>query len=102
MPPQEDPKTSMYQNYNDNIRASQWKRKTRRPTFKILTLREVGFNNLGLGSLGLWPWAARHDQNIDVFLTNEDWLKNGENRINGGVIMARNSKWSEDMFLGSR
>jgi len=39
-----------------------------------------------------------HDQNIDVFLTNEDWLKNGENRINGGVIMARNSKWSEDMF----
>jgi len=47
-------------------------------------------------------WAARHDQNIDVFLTNEDWLKNGENRINGGVIMARNSKWSEDMCLGSR
>lgn len=38
------------------------------------------------------------DQNIDVFLTDEDWLKNGQNRINGGVIMARNSKWSEDMF----
>eukprot|EP00438_Fugacium_kawagutii_P022255 Skav227697 [mRNA] locus=scaffold1635:32971:33857:+ [translate_table: standard] len=40
-----------------------------------------------------------HDQNIDVFLTNEDWLKNGKDRINGGVIMARNSKWSEDMCL---
>eukprot|EP00434_Breviolum_minutum_P009390 symbB.v1.2.008269.t1/scaffold518.1/size193124/10 len=37
-------------------------------------------------------------QNVDVFLTNEDWLKNGQERINGGVIMARNSKWSEDMF----
>jgi len=34
----------------------------------------------------------------DVFLTNEDWLKNGENRINGGVILAKNTKWSQDLF----
>ena len=32
--------------------------------------------------------------------SREDWLKNGQERINGGVIMARNSKWSEDMLLG--
>ena len=38
------------------------------------------------------------EQNVDVFLTNEDWLQNGAERINGGVIMARNSKWSEDFF----
>jgi len=38
------------------------------------------------------------EQNVDVFLTNEDWLKNGKERINGGVIMARNTKWAEDMF----
>ena len=34
--------------------------------------------------------------------SHEDWLKNGQERINGGVIMARNSKWSEDMLLGGR
>ena len=28
----------------------------------------------------------------------QDWLKNGQERINGGVILARNSKWSEDML----
>lgn len=46
--------------------------------------------------------AAMADQltthHRDVFLTNEDWLANGAKRINGGVIFAKNSQWSKDLF----
>lgn len=37
-------------------------------------------------------------RNLDVFLTSEDWLLNGENRINGGLIMARNTLWTQNLF----
>ena len=37
-------------------------------------------------------------QNRDVFFTNEDWLLNGAKRINGGVILARNSPFAKDLF----
>ncbi|CAE8616908.1 unnamed protein product [Polarella glacialis] len=35
---------------------------------------------------------------LDVFLTNEDWLQNGERRINGGLIMSKNTVWTNDLF----
>eukprot|EP00434_Breviolum_minutum_P025349 symbB.v1.2.022398.t2/scaffold1985.1/size93608/7 len=37
-------------------------------------------------------------QTRDVFFTNEDWLLNGAKRINGGVILARNSPFAKDLF----
>lgn len=37
-------------------------------------------------------------RNLDVFLTSEDWLKYGENRINGGFLMTRNSAWTRHLF----
>ncbi|CAJ1425273.1 unnamed protein product [Effrenium voratum] len=37
-------------------------------------------------------------RNLDVFLTSEDWLLNGENRINGGFLMTRNTPWSQKLF----
>ncbi|CAJ1425193.1 unnamed protein product [Effrenium voratum] len=42
--------------------------------------------------------AELRAQRRDVFLTNEDWLLHGEKRINGGVILAKNSQWSKDLF----
>eukprot|EP00434_Breviolum_minutum_P019245 symbB.v1.2.016961.t1/scaffold1308.1/size125923/7 len=41
---------------------------------------------------------AMEKRNLDVFLTSEDWLLNGENRINGGFLMTRNSEWSQNLF----
>lgn len=35
---------------------------------------------------------------LDVFLTSEDWLLYGENRINGGFIMTRNNEWTQNLF----
>jgi len=34
----------------------------------------------------------------DLFLTDEDWLQNGQGRINGGLILAKNTKFSQDLF----
>ncbi|CAK9016132.1 unnamed protein product [Durusdinium trenchii] len=42
--------------------------------------------------------AQMAQRNLDVFLTSEDWLLNGERRINGGFLMTRNSEWSEHLF----
>eukprot|EP00440_Ansanella_granifera_P008422 gb/GFBE01009124.1/.p1 GENE.gb/GFBE01009124.1/~~gb/GFBE01009124.1/.p1 ORF type:complete len:363 (+),score=99.54 gb/GFBE01009124.1/:1-1089(+) len=39
-----------------------------------------------------------NDRHLDVFLTNEDWLQHGEQRINGGVIMAKNTEFSQNLF----
>jgi len=54
---------------------------------------------------------VRHDHSIlsdmaakldkagrDVMFTNEDWLRNGASRINGGVIFAKNTLFSKDLF----
>ncbi|CAE7365376.1 unnamed protein product [Symbiodinium natans] len=53
----------------------------------------------------------RHERNIladmaamldkegrDVLFTDEDWLLHGASRINGGVILAKGSQWSQDLF----
>ncbi|CAE7377693.1 Nmral1 [Symbiodinium pilosum] len=35
----------------------------------------------------------------DLFLTNEDWLdKNGEARINGGLMLAKNTPFTQNLF----
>mmetsp|Transcript_95084 Transcript_95084/g.132129 ORF Transcript_95084/g.132129 Transcript_95084/m.132129 type:complete len:188 (-) Transcript_95084:47-610(-) len=34
----------------------------------------------------------------DVLFTDEDWLLHGARRINGGVILAKGSSWSQDLF----
>jgi len=33
-----------------------------------------------------------------IFLTDEDWLENGAGRINGGLILVRNTKFTKDLF----
>merc|ERR1719343_101535 len=33
-----------------------------------------------------------------LFLTDEDWLKYGEGRINGGLIMAKNTEFTRALF----
>jgi len=35
----------------------------------------------------------------DLFLTDEDWLKYGEGRINGGLILAKNTPFTRGLFL---
>eukprot|EP00439_Symbiodinium_sp_Y106_P059470 s1542_g8.t1 len=53
----------------------------------------------------------RHERNVlgemaamldkegrDVLFTDEDWLLHGARRINGGVILAKGSSWSQDLF----
>lgn len=38
-------------------------------------------------------------KNKDLFLTNEDWLdENGARRINGGLMFAKNTKFTQDLF----
>merc|ERR1712004_538569 len=34
----------------------------------------------------------------DLFLTDEDWLKYGEGRINGGLIVAKNTPFTRALF----
>lgn len=34
----------------------------------------------------------------DLFTASEDWLKYGENRLNGGVLLAKNTQWTRDLF----
>jgi len=34
----------------------------------------------------------------DLFLTDEDWLKYGEGRINGGLIVAKNTEFTRNLF----
>merc|ERR1719343_1037205 len=34
----------------------------------------------------------------DLFLTDEDWLKYGEGRINGGLIVAKNTEFTRGLF----
>lgn len=47
-----------------------------------------------LGSIAS-QMAAR---NLEVFLTSEDWLKGGAQRINGGFLMTKNSQWTQNLF----
>jgi len=42
--------------------------------------------------------AALEVAGKDLFLTNEDWLKNGEGRINGGLLFAKNSPFTQNLF----
>lgn len=34
----------------------------------------------------------------DLFTASEDWMKHGEERINGGVLLAKNTKFTGDLF----
>jgi len=34
----------------------------------------------------------------DVFLTDEDWMINGKGRINGGILFAKNTEFSQHFF----
>ncbi|CAK0868885.1 unnamed protein product, partial [Prorocentrum cordatum] len=38
------------------------------------------------------------DKGVDLFMTNEDWLLYGENRINGGLMMAKNTLFTRQLF----
>jgi len=43
--------------------------------------------------------AAELDaQGKDILMTDEDWLKNGKGRINGGVLFAKNTEFSRMFF----
>eukprot|EP00927_Polykrikos_kofoidii_P068277 TRINITY_DN63638_c0_g1_i1.p1 TRINITY_DN63638_c0_g1~~TRINITY_DN63638_c0_g1_i1.p1 ORF type:complete len:464 (-),score=75.47 TRINITY_DN63638_c0_g1_i1:8-1318(-) len=37
-------------------------------------------------------------ENKNLFAASEDWLKHGEERLNGGVLLAQNVPWSRDLF----
>merc|ERR1711957_331750 len=34
----------------------------------------------------------------DLFLTDEDWLLNGQGRINGGLMLAKNTPFTRNLF----
>jgi len=34
----------------------------------------------------------------DLFVADEDWLVNGEGRVNGGLLFARNTEWTRKLF----
>ena len=34
----------------------------------------------------------------DLLVANEDWLLNGEERVNGGLLFARNTPWTRKLF----
>eukprot|EP00929_Paragymnodinium_shiwhaense_P001437 TRINITY_DN101676_c0_g1_i1.p1 TRINITY_DN101676_c0_g1~~TRINITY_DN101676_c0_g1_i1.p1 ORF type:complete len:471 (-),score=89.58 TRINITY_DN101676_c0_g1_i1:48-1391(-) len=38
------------------------------------------------------------DKKAELFSASEDWLKYGENRLNGGVLLAKNSQFNRDLF----
>jgi len=42
--------------------------------------------------------AALDAEGKDVLLTDEDWMKNGKGRINGGVLFAKNTEFSRNFF----
>lgn len=42
--------------------------------------------------------AVLDEKGKDLFTASEDWLKYGEDRLNGGVLLAKNSQWTRDLF----
>jgi len=38
------------------------------------------------------------ERGVDLFMTNEDWLENGQRRINGGFMMAKNTEFTRNLF----
>jgi len=42
--------------------------------------------------------AALDAEGKDILLTDEDWMINGKGRINGGVLFAKNTKFSQNFF----
>jgi len=42
--------------------------------------------------------ALLEEKEKDLFLSDEDWLKHGEGRINGGVVFAKNTNFTRALF----
>lgn len=85
-------------NWEKHLQLAEYLKNERRQFTHVLMMdADAAFSQLRRDTLREMA-TALEEANKEVFLTNEDWLQNGEDRINGGLIFVKNSKFSLNLF----